>query len=177
MFYVVFTISTRTLHYNQEDATKALKARPGSSVQTFRTRAEAINFINKPSLDLSKPITIVDSHVLYVEIRTNDTCVNYTGRILAKDGQTYTFSGSTPVGVTNDAVAEMMAYRTVLDAYPTDRIYFVSTSSKIVETYLQHRTSATSSGADPITQMCLDTLDMMVRRNVIVSMVDPIIQA
>lgn len=177
MFYVVISGSTKTLCYNQIDASKALKTTPGSTVQTFRTRLEAVNFINKSDTNLKKSITIHDTHVLYVKKLSEPDCVQYSGELLSKEGKIYNFSGKTPSGITNEVVAEMMAYRIALDAYPADKFYFVSTMEKMVETYHQHYTSSPCRDGDPVNEMCLNTLDMMVSRGVIVSTVDPIIRS
>lgn len=176
MFYVVISSQKKILFYNQIDVNKFLKDHHGSSVKTFRSRTEAINFINTPDEISSKPILSIDSHILYVSTTSRENMVEYNCKFVTVDGVAHTFNGKTPDTILNNSVAEMMAFRTVLDSSFQGRMYFVTQSDELVKAYQNHKMSRPQE-TDPISKMCFETFDMMIDRNVILSKTDPLISS
>ena len=176
MFYVVSTATNKTLHYNTYDVEKILKEFPNASVRTFRTRVEAINYIKQTEAAMIKPITATDSHVLYVDTILKENCVFYKGRVVTIDGKTHEFENQTSEGVVNPYVAELMACWSVLTAFPSDKVYFVTKMPELVQTYRHHCISPSSKGSDPVANMCREILDFMASRHTIISTSDPLIR-
>lgn len=176
MFYVVTFGQKKSLFCNQIDVNKFLKECQGGSVKTFRSRAEAINFINISDEISSKPILSIDTHVLYVKTTNREMTVEYDCKFVTIDGITHTFNGKTPDGISNNNVAEMMAFRTVLDSDFQGRMYFVTESDELIKAYQNHKMSRPQE-IDPVSKMCFETFDMMFSRNVILSKIDPSISS
>lgn len=181
-YYVLDTISSRTLHHSPEEVHIARGGQMSGTVYTFSSRSEALAFIGSKTDVLSSPAhcSPISTHVLSVTTTIGSNNAMYKARLVLTSGVAYNFEGYTPTGITNTDVAEVMAYRTVLDKYPDGRFYFVSKSFEIVKTY--HNTVRSMKAGfkcepqgDDISQACEHTLMMMAQRGVILSLTNPLI--
>lgn len=176
-YYVVNNPHSKTIHTNQDTALVEAKTLNDCSIRSFRSREDAIYFLNEKSSSFNddqnpeQSLSLCDKNLLSVKLEPQTENVKYISHIIKPTGTEEILMGFTQNGMKSSFLAEILAIDEALRAFPEETFYIFTENARLIQIYQDHiKSPIDPNGTFPFV---LDAFNNMSKRKVTISVENP----